>query len=79
MRRLFKKLDLYYYDETVRWNHALNLWKFFLAYFRLSNKAICDMSRGGMDFHDYPDEDEMAAPWHEYTYHCSRCGKAFTI
>lgn len=53
------------------------LW--FLAYFRLSRSAVCAMSRGKEDYHDYKDEDDLAPPMHDYTYHCSRCGKAFTI
>lgn len=56
-------------------------WRIFLATFRLSNSAICEMSAGmGLaDYHDYPDENDLAAPMHEHTYHCDRCGKAFTI
>lgn len=31
------------------------------------------------EWHDYCDDLEMPAPAHFYTYHCSRCGKEFTI
>ncbi len=58
----------------------MRLWRLFLAFFRLSNTAICEMSVGRAewnDFHDYPDGGQ--SPWHFYTYHCKRCGKRFTI
>lgn len=56
-------------------------WRKFLATFRLSESAICEMSAGlGVaDYHDYPDESDLAPPMHGYTYHCQRCGKAFII
>lgn len=57
------------------------LWRWFLAYFRLSDAAVCEMSRGrarDRDYHDWPDSD-LGAPWHEANHHCTRCGKAFTI
>jgi hypothetical protein len=58
------------------------MWKFirrFLAWSRLNDRAICEESRGDVDYHDWPDESEIAGPIHGYTYHCERCGKAFTI
>lgn len=58
------------------------LWHFllwFLAYFRLSKKAVCLMSEGEADYHDYRDESDLCDAWHGYVYHCSRCGKGFTI
>lgn len=57
------------------------MWKLLLAYFRLSKRAVCEMSRGARDFHDYRDAPEADEGWpvHFYTYHCRRCGKAFTI
>jgi hypothetical protein len=54
---------------SVRW---------FLAYFRLNNSAICEMSKGADDYHDYPDSKEPY-PWHGYMHTCARCGKRFTI
>lgn len=55
------------------------LWLWFLARFRLSDHAICEMSKGrGMfdDFHDYPD-DLIGAPGHFAALECKRCGKKF--
>jgi hypothetical protein len=57
------------------------LWLWFLARFRLSMRAVCEMSRGrGLhdDYHDYPDSEE-GQPWHFHTMTCKRCGKSFTI
>lgn len=60
-------------------------WMLFLAAFRLSDDAVCAMSRGlppgedfhaGEDFHDYPDS-VTGESWHMHT--CRRCGKEFTI
>jgi hypothetical protein len=59
----------------------LAFWRF-CARFRLNQWAICEMSKGrGLhdDYHDYRDEDELAAPMHEYTYTCRFCGKEFMI
>lgn len=55
------------------------LWRRFLATYRLNLKVVCEESRGDRDYHDYPDENEIAGAIHGYTYHCDRCGKAFTI
>ena len=58
------------------------MWKWFLAYFRFSEKAVCEMSNAGhgVDYHDYPDATEpLNYPMHFYTYTCKRCGKKFTI
>lgn len=52
-----------------------------LAYFRLSEEAVCAMSRGrGLynDYHDYPD-DEVGTPAHFVVMKCKRCGKEFVI
>ena len=57
------------------------LWKLFLAQFRLSEKAVCEMSlwRGPFDdFHDYPD-DIYGQPVHWHLMTCRRCGKRFYI
>ncbi len=58
-------------------------WKQFLAMFRLSKTAVCEMSaERGLhdDYHDYPDgvDDDLGAV-HFYTYTCRRCGKEFQI
>ena len=60
----------------LRW-----LWKWFLARFRLSEAAVCEMSAGRgdrNDFHDYPDSVE-GEPWHFIPLTCKRCGKVFFI
>lgn len=53
-------------------------WKVFLAWTRLSKAAVCEMSRGRADFHDYPD-GIIKEPMHGYIYTCERCGKNFGI
>lgn len=56
-------------------------WMWFLARFRLSDHAVCEMSKGkGLadDYHDYPD-DELGYPEHFAILKCRRCGKHFTI
>ncbi|NBP04531.1 MAG: hypothetical protein EBU90_31505 [Proteobacteria bacterium] len=62
------------------------LFKLFLAYFRLSKSAVCEMSKGRseyLDFHDYPDAVDdwfcEMPPFHFHLYTCSRCGKKFYI
>lgn len=56
------------------------LWLWLLAYFHLSDAAVCEMSRGmGVaDYHDYPD-DERGIPVHFATLRCKRCGKTFHL
>jgi hypothetical protein len=57
------------------------LWNWFLARFRLSESAICEMSKGrGLhdDFHDYED-DLVGAPFHFVEMECKRCGKKFIM
>ena len=56
-------------------------WTRFLAFFRLSVRAVCKASVGrGLhdDYHDYPDS-ETPQPWHFHTHRCRRCGKEFVI
>ena len=57
-----------------------SLWLCFLARFRLSLAAVCEMSKGKglLDYHDYPD-DELGTPAHFVTMKCKRCGKEFMI
>jgi len=60
---------------------CMAVWRF-LAYWRLNQRAICEMSKGrGLHdcYHDYPDEDEVAAPMHFHVYTCRFCGKEFFI
>lgn len=57
------------------------LWKWFLAFFRLDDDAICEMSIGlprYADYHDYRDDID-GYPDHFSTLKCKRCGKEFTI
>lgn len=56
----------------------MRFWKRFLALTRLSKAAVCEMSRGGTDYHDYPD-GIIKEPMHGYVYTCERCGKNFGI
>lgn len=48
-----------------------NYWKRFLAMFRFSLKAVCEMSTEAKDYHDYPDDIDshlgVAGPGHIYT------------
>lgn len=52
--------------------------KWFLAYFRFNQSAICALSQGPNDYHDYPDSIE-GVPMHFHTYRCKHCGKEFEI
>jgi hypothetical protein len=55
------------------------LWWWLLARFRLSDRAVCEMSRGRgphEDFHDYED-DVHGLPDHFALLTCKRCGKTF--
>lgn len=56
------------------------LWKRFIAFWRLDDATVCEMSAGcGLnDYHDYPDSVE-GQPWHMVELTCKRCGKKFTI
>jgi hypothetical protein len=57
------------------------IWRWALAYFRLSDRAVCEESRGRGyydDCHDYHDST-YAEPWHNYIHTCRRCGKRFCI
>ena len=55
------------------------MWLYILAFFRLSNFAICQMSKGTLsDFHDYSDSVE-GQPFHFTELVCKRCGKRFYI
>lgn len=54
------------------------LWRWILAYFRLDMEAVCVMSKGCVDYHDY-DDDIVGEPWHFTDLKCKRCGKEFQI
>jgi hypothetical protein len=56
----------------------IRVWKLFLAWTRLSKAAVCEMSKGSVDFHDYPD-GTTPEPMHFHIYTCARCGKHFSI
>lgn len=54
-------------------------WLWLLAYFHLSDFAVCEMSKGlGMwnDYHHYCD-DVWGTPTHFSGLTCKRCGKKF--
>lgn len=53
-------------------------WMWFLAFFHLSDAAVCEMSSGKRDYHDYHD-DEQGQPWHFIELECKRCRKRFYI
>ena len=55
-------------------------WLYWLATLRLSNYAVCTMSKnkGHIDYHDYKDSVEKF-PDHFAVMKCERCGKEFTI
>ena len=58
-----------------------NCWLWFLAFFHLSDDAVCVMSlecKGLQDYHDYTDSEE-GLPMHFAVLTCKRCGKAFTM
>lgn len=60
---------------------AWRLWRRFLAWTRLSERAVCEMSAGRgphEDYHDYPD-DVVGSPVHGLELRCRRCGKGFYI
>ena len=56
------------------------LWLWFLACFRLSDRAVCELSKdkGIFDWHDYPDSVE-GFPDHFALLTCKRCGKKFMM
>ena len=55
-------------------------WIRFLAWSHLSEKAVCEMSKGmGLcDYHDWVDDD-AGQPWNFDLMKCRRCGKKFMI
>jgi len=63
----------------------IKLWHLFLAWSRLSDHWICEMSKDTskdgykyVDYHDFRDSI-LPEPWHFYTHTCRRCGKGFVI
>lgn len=68
-------------SSTYLVQRCTEMWRRFLARFRLSQDAICTESQGrGLydDFHDYRD-DVHGEPWHSADLKCKHCGKAFRI
>ena len=57
------------------------IWMTFLALFRLSEKAVCEMSEGidSADFHDHRDSTNPMPHMMLYEHTCKRCGKKFII
>ena len=49
-----------------------------MARLHLSESAVCEMSAGRTDYHDYDDSIE-GEPWHMVLLTCKRCGKRFYI
>lgn len=64
-------------DRMGFWKWILFYW---LATFRLSDRAVCVMSltKGVVDFHDYHDSVE-GFPDHFTELTCKRCNKKFII
>lgn len=57
------------------------IWRTFLAMFRLSESAVCEMSVGRgphEDYHDYPDSTSPF-PDHFVEHTCRRCAKTFFV
>lgn len=52
-----------------------------LAYFHLSDNAVCKESEnlGLQDYHDHCDIEVYMAPWHFHVHKCKRCGKEFML
>ncbi len=67
-----------HYCEEHTFSRRLLDW--ILAFFRLSDRAVCRLSAepGLPDYHDYPDS-EAGEPVHFVPLYCSRCGKEFYI
>lgn len=62
--------------DRVRRMSRLRRW--LLAYFHLNDAAVCVMSEGRKDYHDYQDW-EHGYPDHMANDPCKRCGKKFSI
>lgn len=52
--------------------------RWYLAYFHLSPRAVCELSTDDRDYHDHTD-GTVTQPMHFYTYTCRRCGRKFMI
>ena len=46
-------------------------WKSFLAFWRLDLAAVCEMSKNGKQYHDYPDDPD-GTPDHFVELTCER-------
>lgn len=65
----------------VVWAAGLRVWFLYvwlLAFFRLSDEAVCRVAEWGWDYHDYPD-GTLGIPEHFIPHTCKRCGKDFWI
>jgi hypothetical protein len=63
--------------KYARWT-----WLWFLAFFHLSESAVCEMSKRKNlwnDYHDYRDAQLELFPQHQFTFDCKRCRKKFVI
>lgn len=67
-------------EDPARMGRWRWLWNYWLARLRLSDRAVCTMSRGRgiLDFHDYPDS-EAGVPDHFSVLRCKRCQKTFVM
>ena len=68
------------FDASRLIGYVIFGWDFFLAYFHLSDAAVCRMSMGrsvSRDFHTERDSDDPA--YFVETVRCRRCGKDFWI
>ena len=63
---------------TTRPTGIRGLWLTLLAHLRLDLSAVCQMSTGDHDYHDYPDST-TPDPWHFHDHTCRRCAKRFMI
>lgn len=53
--------------------------KYLLALLHWSDRAVCEMSHGNQDFHDWLDATGLGTPIHFKAYRCARCRKEFTL
>lgn len=60
------------------WSRYLAFRRRLIAFFHLSDRVVCEESKGARDYHDWRDGD-LTGPWHLVTYRCRRCGKEFEI
>jgi hypothetical protein len=72
-------LDAYYWEaDKYRVRQMSRFRRWLLAFFRMNDAAVCVMSEGKKDYHDYPDWPH-GKPMHFHEEACKRCGKVFSI